>query len=372
MELDERKKEILRAVIDSYVVTAEPVGSKALASGDGLRVSAATIRNEMAELESLGLLEQPHTSAGRIPTPAGYRVYVNELMREHKLSVDDMETVNRAMKKRISELDKLLDDTGRLVSRLTSYPAYAAAAARGGATISRYDFIGVDANTFIVLVMLGGETVKNKIIHSAAHISPEFLTRLSALFNANFTGITEEAMTAALISAMERAADDSAGLVAVVAGFSIELLIETRQMQPRLSGALSLFDYPEYRDISKARKVIRYLSDEHNPANLPAPARDGDVKITIGPENLAEELRDSSVVVARCDAGADIQVMVGVVGPTRMDYSKVTSRLEYITRALGWLLSQSGDGNLLPGGSGAERITSDEIFPEGDEDFERN
>ncbi|MDR2357198.1 MAG: heat-inducible transcriptional repressor HrcA [Oscillospiraceae bacterium] len=368
MELDERKKEILRAAIDSYVDTAEPVGSKFLASGGSLRVSAATIRSEMAELESLGLLEQPHTSAGRVPTPAGYRVYVNELMREHKLSLADMETVNRAMRKRISELDKLLDDTGRLVSNLTSYPAYAAASPRGGATISRYDFIGVDNNTFIALVMLGGETVKNKLIHSTAPVSPAFLTRLSALFNASFTGIAEDAMTATLISATERAAGDSAGIVAVVAGFSIEMLMEAKQMQPRLSGALSLFDYPEYRDIGKARRVIRYLSDERNPAKLPAPARGGDVKITIGPENLAEELRDSSVVVASCDAGADIRVMVGVVGPTRMDYSKVTSRLEYIARALGWLLSQGGEGNLLLGGPDEGQMD----VLEGDEDFERN
>ncbi|MDR1588747.1 MAG: heat-inducible transcriptional repressor HrcA [Oscillospiraceae bacterium] len=368
MELDGRKKEILRAVIDNYVTTAEPVGSKALVSGDGLRVSAATIRSEMAELESLGLLEQPHTSAGRVPTPAGYRVYVNELMREHKLSVDEMETVNRAMRKRILELDELLDDTGRLVSRLTSYPAYALTAPRGGATISRYDFIGVDQNTFIVLVMLGGDTVKNKLIHSPSHVSPELLTRMSALFNASFTGITEDAMTATLIAATERAAADSAGVVAVVAGFSIELLMDVKRTQPHLSGTLNLFDYPEYRDVGKARRVIRYLSEEHNPVRLPAPARGGDVKITIGPENLAEELRDSSVVVARCDAGADIQVMVGVVGPTRMDYSKVASRLEYITRALGWLLSPGGDGNLLPGEPGGEQTD----ILEGDEDFERN
>ncbi|MDR1217708.1 MAG: heat-inducible transcriptional repressor HrcA [Oscillospiraceae bacterium] len=343
MKLGDRKKEILRAVIDSYITSAEPVGSKALAVGHGLRVSAATIRNEMAELEAMGLLEHPHTSAGRIPTPRGYRVYVDELMREHRLSAQEMETVNRAMRSRILELDRLLDDTGRLVARLTSYPAYALTSARSDATISRYDFISVDLNTFIVLVMLGGDTVKNKLIRSPSPVKPEFLTRMSALFNASFTSVPESAMTTSLIEATERAAGDTCGLVAVVAGFSIELLSETKLTQSHVAGALRLFDYPEYRDVYKARRVISYLSDGDNPAMLPASADSGGVKIIIGPENLAEELRDSSVVVARCDAGADVQVLVGVVGPTRMDYSKVASRLEYITRALSWLLSPGGD-----------------------------
>jgi heat-inducible transcriptional repressor len=356
MKLGERKKEILRAVIDSYITTAEPVGSKALVSGMGMRLSAATVRNEMAELESMGFLEQPHTSAGRIPTPSGYRVYVNELMREHKLSIDEMNTVNRAMRKRILELDRLLDNTGRLVSRLTSYPAYALTASSGAATISRYDFIGVDANTFIVIAMLGSDTVKNKLIHSPVQVHPEFLTRLSALFNANFTGVPEESITQSLISATERASGDTCGVVAVVAEFSVELLMAAKLMQSHVSGALNLFDFPEYRDIGKARRVIGYLSDEGRPARLPAPARDNGVTITIGPENLAEELRDSSVVVARCDAGTDMQVMVGVVGPTRMDYSKVTSRLEYITRVLGWLLSPGGEAGdkQLKGDDGIE------------------
>jgi heat-inducible transcriptional repressor len=270
-------------------------------------------------------------------------------MREHKLSIDEMETVNRAMRKRILELDRLLENTGRLVARLTSYPAYALTSSPAETTISRYDFIFVDSNTFIVIVMLGGETVKNKLLHSPVKLDRAFLTRVSALFNAGFTGIPEEAMSAALIAATERACGDGAGIVAMIAGFSVELLMEAKLMQSHVSGALNLFDYPEYHDIGKARRIIGYLSDGRSPARLPAPARDGGVKITIGPENLAEELRDSSVVVARSDAGSGMQVMVGVVGPTRMDYSKVISRLEYITRALGWLLSPGGETEAIEG-----------------------
>jgi heat-inducible transcriptional repressor len=343
MDLGERKKRILRAVIDQYVETAEPVGSKSIQTDIGINVSPATIRSEMAELESLGFLEQPHTSAGRIPTPKGYRIYVNELMRQHRLSLDETETINRTLKTRILQLDKLLTEVGRLVSMLTSYPAYALAAASAGVTISRFDLIYVDPNTFIVVVMMSNKTVKNKLVHLPFPVEQGVLLKIATLFNASFTSITDEMITSQLISATERAAGDDKGIVAVIAGFAIELLAEATLREPHLAGASSLLDYPEYRDVEKAQRLLSYLSDETALVKLPCPAPEDSLgmKITIGPENLAEELRDSSVIVARYDAGDDLQGLIGVVGPTRMDYSKVAARLTYIARGMSWLLSGS-------------------------------
>lgn len=339
MNLGERKKRILRAVVDHYVETAEPVGSKAIAGDLGQSISSATIRNEMAELESLGLLEQPHTSAGRIPTPLGYRVYVNELMDQHKLSLEDTEAINGALRNRIQQLDKILTDAGRLTSQLTSYPAYALSAASYSVTITRFDIIYIDANTFIVVVLLSNNTVKNKLVHLPMAVDQSYLMKLATLFNASFTGITEEKITASLISSTERASNDVSGLVAVVAGFAIELLCESKTRETHIIGASNLFEYPEYRDVDKAQRLLRYLSDDTELLKLPAPEDTDGMKITIGPENLAEELKDSSVVVARYNAGGDMQGLIGVVGPTRMDYSKVAARLSYIARGLSWLLS---------------------------------
>lgn len=342
MELGERKKKILRAVIDQYVETAEPVGSKTIAGDIGLSVSPATIRNEMAELESLGLLEQPHTSAGRIPTPFGYRIYVNELMQQHKLSLEETEAINTALKTRIQQLDRILAEAGRLTSQLTSYPAYALAAVNSGITITRFDIIYIDANTFIIVVMLSNKTVKNKLVHLPQAVEQESLKKIGTLFNASFTNITEDKITPWLIASTERAANDLTGIVAVIAGFSIELLYETKLRETHITGASNLFEYPEYRDIDKAQRLLRYLSDGSELIRLPAPDDSDGLKITIGPENLAEELRDSSVIVVRYDAGDDLQGLIGVVGPTRMDYSKVAARLTYIARGLGWILSDTG------------------------------
>jgi heat-inducible transcriptional repressor len=341
MDLRERKKKILRAVVDEYVQTAEPVGSKTIARDIGLAVSPATIRNDMAELESLGLLEQPHTSAGRVPTSSGYRVYVNELMEQYKLTLEETETINRALKNRIQQLDKIISDVGRITSQLTSYPAYSLTAASSNVTISRYDIIYVDPNTFIIVVMMSNKTVKNKLVHLPFATEQKMLTKLATLFNASFTNITEDKITPQLISSVERASNDMSGIAAVIAGFAIEALCESKVRETHITGTSNLLEYPEFKDVEKAQRLLRYLSSEGELVKLPVPEDDSGVRITIGPENLAEELRDSSVIVARYDAGGDMEGLIGVVGPTRMDYSKVAARLSYIAEGLSALLSGS-------------------------------
>ena len=339
MKLSERKKEILRAVIEQYVKSAEPVGSKTVAAELGSSVSSATIRNEMAELEAMGLLEQPHTSAGRVPSSQGYRVYVDELMKRQKISTDDAQTINSALKGHAIEQIRLLDEAGGVVSRLTTYPAYAMASASGIVSIVRFDLIYVDAYTFIIVTLLSNDTVKNKLVHLTTPVEQYMLTKLTTVFNASFTGIAEERITPALISSTERAVGDTSGVVAVLAGFTIELLCEAKSVGARVTGAMSILNHPEYRDIDKAQRLIRYLSDDKELARLPSPNAAGELKITIGSENLADELRDSSVMAVRYDAGGDMQGLIGVVGPTRMDYSKVAARLSYIAQGLSWLLT---------------------------------
>jgi len=346
MNLSERKKEILRAVVEQYVETAEPVGSKTVAADLGSSFSSATIRNEMAELETMGLLEQPHTSAGRVPSALGYRVYVNELMRRHKLSHDDTREINDALKgssdsREHIQRDRIIDEAGSLASRMTTYPAYALASVTGVISVARFDVIYIDAYTFIIVALMNNDLVKNKLIHITTPVDQMFLTKLATVFNASFTGIPEERITPALIMSTERAVGDSTGIVAALAGFTIELLVEAKTSQSHVAGTMNLLSHPEYRDIEKAQRLIRYLSDDNELARLPSPDAAGEIKITIGPENLADELRDSSVMAVRYDAGGDMQGLIGVVGPTRMDYSKVAARLSYIAKGLSWLLSGS-------------------------------
>lgn len=343
--LSGRKKEILRTVIEQYVETAEPVGSKTIAQNLSTPVSSATIRNEMAELEDMGLLEQPHTSAGRIPTAQGYRIYVNELMTRHRLSIEETQTINRGLKSRMAELDRALAEAGKLASQMTRYPAYALAAASGEVTISRFDLIPVDGHTFIIVALLSNDTVKNKLVHLPVAVEAPQLVKLATLFNASFTKITEDKITPGLISATERAAGDQTGLVAVIAGYAIEILYEIKTTETHVEGAMSLLNHPEYRDVSKAQRVMQYLSDDRALIDLSIPADSRELKIMIGPENVADALKDSSVVVVKYDAGEEMQGLIGVVGPTRMDYSKVIARLSYIAHGLGLRLT----GEMPPG-----------------------
>ena len=337
MNLTERKKKILRAVVDRYVETAEPVGSKGIATE--LNVSSATVRNEMADLENMGLLEQPHTSAGRVPTSLGYRIYVNELMEQQRLSLEDTELINKALRSRVQQLDKIISDAGRVTSLLTNYPAYALAVSTRSVTITRFDLIHVDKHTFVIVAILSNDTVKNKLVHLHFEVEADMLSKLSATFNARFTGLPDEEITPILIQSTERAVGDTTGLVSIIAGFAIEILMDTKSRETFLTGTSHLLELPEFQDIGKAKKVLKYLSNDDELLKLPTPELAGNAKITIGPENLAEELKDSSVVVAKYNAGDNLQGIIGVVGPTRMDYEKVAARLSYIAQGLSWLLS---------------------------------
>ena len=346
MSISERKKKIL---VDEYIKTAEPVGSKAIASISGLGCSSATIRNELAELTALGYLEQPHTSAGRIPTPAGYRMYVNELMEKQKLSLEEAEDINRRLNEKLTQLDEQMRDVGKLASQLTDYPALALAA-YAPATIKRFDLIYIDANTFIIVVMLSNNTVKNKLVNLPVSVDQQMIQKLATLFNANFTGISSDKITPLLISSTERAAGDTMGLAAVIASFTMETLESQQGVEAYITGENRLLSQPEFRDPDKAHKLMNYLSDG---GHIIADAENGlfddesEVRVLIGPENIAEELKDSSVVIASYDMGDNTKGLIGVVGPTRMDYSAVAAKLSFLAAGLSKRL---GAGSAPPSG----------------------
>ena len=184
MELSDRKKKILRAIVDLYIRTAEPVASKTIAQMPDMDFSSATIRNEMADLTTLGYLEQPHTSAGRIPSPAGYRLYVDELMQDYRLSTDEAKSINQAMELKMQEVDKVVSQVGKLVSQMTNLPAYAMAARPAGLTARRFDLILADSGSFILVVMLSDSSVKNKLIRLPVELTEQDLKLLGAVLNA--------------------------------------------------------------------------------------------------------------------------------------------------------------------------------------------
>ena len=340
MELSDRKKKILRAIVDLYIRTAEPVASKTIAQMPDMDFSSATIRNEMADLTSLGYLEQPHTSAGRVPSAAGYRLYVDELMQNYRLSVDETKSINQAMELKLQELDKVMSQVGKMVSKITNLPAYAIAARSGGLTVRRFDLILADKNSFILVVMLSDNSVKNKLIRLPVDVGDAELKLLAAALNAGVTDLTADRFTPELLARVQRSADGAAGLVPVIMDF-VTGLLQDQQEEVFMTGQAKLLGHPEYHDLEKAQKVLSTL-DEGVISGLPAAlSSDSRTQILVGPENVSRELRDTSVVMTKFDIGDGMQGMIGVVGPTRMDYAQITARLSYFAENLGRMFQKN-------------------------------
>ena len=340
MELTARQKKILRAIVDSYIQTAEPVGSKTLAAMADMDCSSATIRNEMAELTQMGLLEQPHTSAGRIPSPAGYRLYVDELMQDYRLSVDETQSLNQAMELKMQEVDKVISQVSKMVSKMTNLPAVAMTAAAATLTVQHFDILQASAGSFILVVMVSNEAVRNKLIKLPLNCTEQDLKLLAAVLNASLTGLPADGFTPELLQRVTRSAGPAASLVPVIVDFTTHVLQTEQKSQVYVSGQMKLLGQPEYRDVEKAQEVLSTL-DSDALSNLPATLSDTTgTQILVGPENIARELRDTSVVMTRFDIGDGMQGLIGVVGPTRMDYAQVTARLSYFAENLGRMFSK--------------------------------
>lgn len=335
VELTDRKKQILKVVVEDYVRTAEPVGSKAIAAEMG-GVSSATIRNELSDLTELGYLEQPHTSAGRVPSPKGYRLYVNELMERQGLSIAETERINQSLQMRMEELDRVISQAGRAVSSLMNYPAYVAATGKKQMTARRFELLPVDEHSCIVVMMMGDNRVKSQLLRMQLKVDTEQMPTLVNLLNSNFTGISADEMNRRLMDVSEQVTPQMFLLLSQTIAYAADVLQEAGQKEVFTVGTSQLLKLPEFRDADKAHQLMSFLSDSKE--NLPVPD-EGPMKILIGPENVSEALQDTSVVVASYDIGNDMRGLIGVVGPTRMDYGTVAARLsgfaEGLTRLFG-------------------------------------
>jgi len=347
MEMTERKKKVLRSVVDLYIRTAEPVGSKAITELPDMKYSSATIRNEMADLTAMGYLEQPHTSAGRIPSAAGYRLYVDELMLDYRLSMDETKSINIAIEEKMQRVDKMVEKVAKLVSQATDLPAISVASRYGSATVNRFDLILAGHGSVILVIMLSSEEVVNKLIKLPVNVTESDLKILSAVLNATMTNLTAEEFSSELLERVMSAAGAAASLVPIVMEFTAETLNRQGSTNMAVAGQMRILGHPEYRDVDKAQRLMSTL-DEDALANLPAVMQNQNgTKVLVGPENVAQELKDTSVVMTKFDIGDGMQGMIGVVGPTRMDYAKVTARLSYFAESLSKMFAKPEQPQLM-------------------------
>ena len=349
MELTERKKKVLQSIVDLYIRTAEPVGSKAVTELPDMNYSSATIRNEMAELTAMGYLEQPHTSAGRVPSAAGYRLYVDELMMDYRLSMDETRSINTAIEEKMERVDKLVERVAKLVSQATDLPAISVASRQAGVTVSRFELLLTGPGSVVLVLLLSNEEVVNKRIKLPVDLEETDLKVLSAVLNAGMTDLQAEEIDQLLMERMMRSAGKAAALVPVIVDFTAEALRKQGSTNMAVAGQMRLLGHPEYRDVDKAQKLMTSL-DEEALANLPAVMQGANgTKVLVGPENVAQELKDTSVVMTKFDIGDGMQGMIGVVGPTRMDYAKVTARLSYFAESLSKMFAKPEQAQLPKG-----------------------
>ena len=289
MELTERKKKVLRSIVDLYIRTAEPVGSKAIAELPDMNYSSATIRNEMADLTAMGYLEQPHTSAGRVPSAAGYRLYVDELMLDYRLSMDETASINTAIEEKMQKVDKLVEKVAKLVSQATDLPAISMASRQAGATVKRFELILAGQGSVILVVMLSNDEVVNKLIKLPLNADESDLKILSAVLNATMTGLTAEEFTPELLDRIMASAGMAASLVPIIMEFTADTLNKQATTNMAVAGQMRLLGQPEYQDVHKAQRLMSSL-EEDALANLPAIMQNQHgTKVLVAPEPHAQD-----------------------------------------------------------------------------------
>ena len=343
MELTPRKKQILKIVTERYIDSAEPVSSKYIAEAMSGNVSSATIRNELADLVEMGYLEQPHTSAGRIPSAKGYRLFVNELMEKSAVSSEEAEEINAALTGKMHELDSVIAQAGKMVSSFVNYPAYSVAAGKNRITVRRYDLLPVDTASFIAVVMTDDSRVKSQVIRSELLVPGDQLSALANLLNTHFVGIPVEEMGTKLMALASQLGAELFMPLSLAVEYATAVMDRGTHNQVFTTGQSQLFMQPEFQDLSKANDIMSLLTDQKD--HLPVLDENTPMQILIGPENVNEALRDASVVVASYDIGDNMRGLIGVVGPTRMDYAKVAARLSYFAESL---TKMFGKNNQLP------------------------
>lgn len=339
MDLGQRKKLILQAIINDYIKTAEPVGSRTIAKKHELGLSSATIRNEMADLEEMGLLSQPHTSAGRIPSNLGYRIYVDNLMKKYKLSIDEATKIKKAFELKITELDRLIEEVSSIISSLTSYTSVVISPEMKSDSIKHIELIFIDNYTILLLLITSTGIVKNKKIRVSNEVSQDFIKKLSNVLNINFLGVSLENINSAYITKIASIFPQNDEIMYEILSFIYEILNEINKSKVFVGGNTNILNYPEFSDLDKAREFLSFLNEKRNLVNLIGESsHNNKINIIIGNESNYYQMKDSSMIISSYSIGNKIVGNIGIIGPMRMDYSKVISSIELFTKVLNELL----------------------------------
>lgn len=335
MELSERKVKILQAIIRNYLETGEPVGSRTISKYTDLNLSSATIRNEMSDLEEMGYILQPHTSAGRIPSDKGYRLYVDTMMEQKDREIEEMKEV---MVQKEDKMDQLLKQVAKLLAVNTNYASMITTPTIHTNKLKFIQLSRVDVNQLLAVVVVEGNVIKNNIIHTAEELDDETLLKLNILLNTHLNGLALEEINLGMISSLKQQAGIHSEIVADVIDAIAESIHAEEDLEVYTSGANNIFRYPELADQQKASSIIntfeeKQLLTELVQENLSDDNNTG-IQVYIGEETPIQSMKDCSVVTATYELGEGMRGTIGIIGPKRMDYDKVIGTLKTITHQL--------------------------------------
>ena len=327
MQLDERKYTILQAIIRTYLETGEPVGSRTISKYTDLNLSSATIRNEMADLEELGYILQPHTSAGRIPSDQGYRLYVDKMMEEKEREVEEMKEI---LLEKEDKMDHLLKQAAKMLANNTEYAAMVSAPQYHRNKLKFIQLSQVDSRHILAVIVVEGNVIKNTMLTVAEELSDETLLKLNILLNTHLNGLSMEQINLGMIAAMKQQAGIHSDIVAGV--------IDAEDLEIYTSGTKNFFKYPELADHERASELIttfeeKQLLSELVQDNL-ADENNTGIQVYIGNETPVQGMRDCSIVTATYELDAGMKGTIGIIGPRRMDYEKVVKNLKLLKSQL--------------------------------------
>ena len=329
-ELDERKRKILKAIIKTYMETGEPVGSRTISKYADLNVSSATIRNEMSDLTDMGYIVQPHTSAGRIPSDKGYRLYVDALMKEKE---DEIAEIRDLMIEKTDKMDKVLKQVAKVLAANTNYATMISVPQYSGNKLKFVQLSRVNLLQLVAVVVSDNNVIHNQIIDLDEEMDDQTILKLNLLLNTNLNGVPIQDINLGMIARLKEQAGMHSEIVATVLDAVADTIhVDEEDMEIYTSGATNIFKYPELADKTKASELISTFEEKQQLVDLVkehmSDTENTGVQVYIGDEMPIQTMRDCSVVTATYELGSGMRGTIGIIGPKRMDYENVVDSLK--------------------------------------------
>lgn len=333
MIMDDRKKRILQAIIDDYIDKAEPVGSRTIARKYELGLSSATIRNEMADLEEMGYLAQPHTSAGRVPSDKGYRLYVDKLMPARSLNSAEIRELRSVVNTRVYELSQLLKQATAVLSNFTKYTSMAVTPKMRSSTIKTVQVVPIEAGKALVIVVNNAGIVRNALIKISEQATSEMLGRISNLLNDKLAGLTFEQADTEGIKTLGREIGVSGDIMQPILDGTADCIYQMGDHEMYVEGSTNILNHPEFKDMDKARQFLSMLDEKTSICRAVYDStRPNGITVRIGSENDLSSIRDCSLVTVSYNVSDTMVGTIGIIGPTRMAYNKVIPSISYMKK----------------------------------------